>query len=218
MMRFGPAPRPRGWQTDVLQKGRKWLAAPGNRDKDRPHDYWSGKDACYRKALKAGFHDLCGYTVMWTPVGTMDHHTPWATVRGTRRAHQAYQWDNMRYSVEWFNRDRKTTPVPDPYIVEDNWFELLLPGLELVATDKVPAAELPKVQAVLRWLGKHDNVMGPREGYWIEYRTLDGNGDPNLSFEALERKAPLIARALRLAKNHRFLQPADRARILAGTL
>ena len=216
MMKFAPAPRPRGWQTHVLQAGRKWLAVPGNRDKERPRDYWSGKNACYRKVLREGFRGLCGYTAMWAPVGTTDHYTPWAEVRGTPQAHKAYQWTNLRYAVEWFNRDRKATPVPDPYKVGDDWFELLLPSLELVATAKVPAAELPKVQAALQWLGKHDNVMSPRETYWIEYRTLDGSGNPNLSFEALERRAPLIARALR--KNPAFLHPQDQARLLAGTL
>jgi hypothetical protein len=212
MMKFAPAPRPRGWQTHVLKKGRRWLAVPGNRAKDRPLDYWSA----YRKALKKGFRDLCGYTAMWAPVGTTDHYIPWAEVRGTPQAHKAYQWDNVRYSVDWFNRDRKATPVPDPYKVEDDWFELLLPSLELVATANVPAAELPKVQAALYWLGKHDNVMSARETYWIEYRTLDGSGNPNLSFEALDRRAPLIARALR--KNPTFLHPQDQARLQAGTL
>jgi hypothetical protein len=212
MMRFALPPRPRGWQKHVLQKGRTWLAIPGNRDKDRPRDYWSN----YRNALKTGFRDLCGYTAMWAPVGTTDHYIPWAKVRGSRKAHQAYQWSNVRYSVDWFNRDRKATQVPDPYTVGDDWFELLLPSLELVATAHVPAAEVKKVQDALFWLGKHDNVMSARETYWSEYRTLDGNGHPNLSFEALERRAPLIARALRA--NPAFLHPQDQARLQAGTL
>jgi hypothetical protein len=216
MMKFAPALRPRGWQTHVLKKGRKWLAVPGNRAKDRPHDYWSGKDARYRKALKEGFHHLCGYTAMWAPVGTTDHYIPWARVRNTPQAHQAYQWTNMRYAVDWFNRDRKATPVPDPYTVGDDWFELLLPSLELVATENVPAAELPKVQAALYWLAKHENVMSARAAYWTEYTTHDRSGNPNLSFEALERRAPLIARALR--KNTSFLHPQDYSRLLAGTL
>ena len=58
--------------------------------------------------------------------------------------------------------------------------------------------------------------MSPRETYWIEYRTLDRSGNPGMSFETLERHAPLIARALR--KNLAFLHPQDQARLLAGTL
>ena len=212
MMHFPKAPRPWGWQTHVLARGRKWLEVPGNRSRERPHDYWSS----YRASLKSGFRELCAYTVMWTPVRTVDRYIPWKEVRDTRSAHLAYQGDNLRYSVEWFNRDREATPVPDPYEVQNVWFELLLPSLELVATPAVPAAELHRVQAALEWLGKHDNVISTREGYWLEYRSLDADANPCLSFEALTRKAPLIARALR--KNPEYLHPADRARLFAGTL
>jgi hypothetical protein len=207
MMHFDRVPRPRGWQTHVLAKGRQWLKTPGNRSKERPRDYWSN----YRESLKHGFHELCGYTVHWAPVGTVDHFIPWNSVRGTRYAHQAYQWDNLRYALEWFNRDRGITDIPDPYTVLTDWFELLLPSLELVATSKVPANELTRVQSVLRWLGKHPNVINTREGYWSEYRTLSASGAPCIAFETLERRAPLLARAL--TKNPEFLHPADRKRL-----
>lgn len=206
MMRFARPPRPWGWQTHALKAGRSWLARPGNRNRQRPHDYWSR----YRAALAAGFNELCGYTVMWEPNGTVDHYIPWATVRNTRQAHQAYQWTNLRYSVNWFNRDRGTTDVPDPFTVQDDWFELLLPSLELVATAAVPAGETARVAAALRWLGQGQKVVNARRGYFTAYRS------GGMTIEQLDRWAPLLSRALRA--NVTFLLPADQARLAAGTL
>lgn len=206
MMRFALAPRPRGWQTHALKAGRAWLKLPGNRNKKRPKDLWSR----YRQDLAAGFDELCGYTVMWTPIGTVDHYIPWADVRGTRQAHQAYQWANLRYSVDWFNRDRKATAVPDPYTVQDDWFELLLPSLELVATAKVPVGEAVRVKSALRWLGRNHKILKVRRGYFTAYRSGE------MTIEQIDRWAPLLGRALRAKPV--FLLAADQARLQAGTL
>ena len=84
MKQFAKVPRPTGFQTDVLKKGRQWLKQPTNRAKKRPKDYWSP----YRDNLMRGFDELCGYTVMWTPNGTVDHYIPWTTVR----EHDARIW------------------------------------------------------------------------------------------------------------------------------
>jgi len=210
--RFAPVPRPWGWQKHVLNCGRAWLKVAANLSAERPRDLWSP----YRDRLAAGFGELCGYTVMWTPNGTVDHHVPWVMVKGTAKADLAYQWSNLRYSDGWFNSARGSTDVPDPYTVSDDWFELLLPSLELVATASVPASEVDRVNAALRWLGKDGRVIKKRHALWLAYRSLDPDGTPGMSFAQIERWAPLIARALR--NNAKFLHPADRARLLAGTL
>ncbi len=212
MMRFAKVPRPRGWQTHVLKAGVKWLKVPANQTKGSPRKYWLK----YADKLAAGFHELCGYTVMWTPNGDADHFTPWAHLKVTKQLRMAYEWSNFRYADHWFNISRKTTPIPDPFEVDDNWFDLLLPSLELVATSSVPLSEVTKVTAALRWLGKSRGVLKKRRGFWKGYRTLDANGNPGISFTQLEEWAPLIARALR--KNPHFLHPADFARHQAGTL
>ena len=206
MMHFPKARRPRGWQTYVLKAGRAWLKQPGNRNAKRPKDLWSP----YRDHLAAEFSQLCGYTAMWTPVGTVDHYVPWVEVRGTRQAHQAYQWENMRYSAEWFNRERKAKSVPDPYTVQNDWFRLLLPSLELVATDQVPAEERSRVNTALYWLGKYHKVIKKRRGFFTAY--LSGG----MTIEQLDVWAPLIGCALR--DNPEFLLPTDRVRFEAGTL
>jgi hypothetical protein len=198
MKNFPAPPKPRGWTTHVRNKGRRWLNEGDNRGKQRPKDLWTP----YRTQLAAGFDDLCAYTLVYTANGTVDHFVPWSSVRGTRQAWRAYQWANLRHSAGWFNSARKNTPVPDPFIVQDDWFELLLPSLELVATDQVPPEWAAHVQNALRWLGRDPRVIGRRQVHFQDYQA----GDVTLAW--LDRRAPLISRALRA--NPEFLRDDDR--------
>lgn len=198
MRRFARVPAPDGWETEGLAAGRAWLdKTTHNPGKDRPRDLWSP----YRDHLAAGFHELCGYTLMRDPTGTVDHFIPWSQLRGTPDAWRAYDWDNFRYSVAWFNSSRRG-PVPDPYLVDESWFELRLPSLELVVTDAVPASERPAVDNVMRWLRDDRRVMKARQMWYRLY--CDGK----LSLAGLDQTAPLIAAALR--RQPEYLRPADR--------
>lgn len=207
MKRFERVPAPPDWETEGLQRGIQWLARdPRNPHRERPKDFWSP----YRPQLAAGFGDLCGYTVMWKPDDeTVDHFVPWTELRGTENAWRAYDWDNLRLAVGWFNCARRG-PIPDPYLVEDSWFALRLPSLELEATEAVPAAVRDAVDNVLRWLRDDRRVMKPRREWFRMYR------EGELSFAGLLKKAPLIAAALR--RQPEFLSPADRERSQAGDL
>lgn len=197
MRRFAPVSPPPDWETTVLEPGFEWLEK--NRNARRPRDLWSD----YREDLASrGFNDLCGYTVMYTPNGTVDHFVSWSEIRGTPRAQMAYEWSNLRYAAGWFNSARKSMVVPDPHRVEDDWFELLLPSLQLVATDRVPATEKTAVNNALRWLMKDQRVIRQRRKWFELYRSR------KLSLEGLDEVAPLISRALR--KDPEFLRPSDR--------
>lgn len=198
MKRFARVPAPDGWDVAGLAAGLAWLRkSPQNPDKDRPHDLWSP----YRDKLADGFNDLCGYTIMCEPAGTVDHFTPWSQLRGTADAWRAYDWDNFRYSAAWFNSSRRG-PIPDPYLVDESWFVLHLPSLELEATDAVPTSERPAVDNVMRWLRNDRRVMKARLMWYRLYQ------DGKLSLAGLEQMAPLIAAALRRQPEH--LLPADR--------
>lgn len=205
MKSFTKPEPPADWPVQVVAKGTAWLAQGANASAERPRDYWTGKNKRFVRQLAKGFGWLCGYTVMWSPSGTVDHYRPWSELRGTPDALLAYDWSNLRYSCEWFNRDRKNIPVPDPFVVEDDWFELLLPSCELVATSKVPPDEAPRVANALRWLGIHPSVVEARQGYLEAYTSGD------LSLTGLRKWAPLVATALERSPN--LLRPADRRRL-----
>ncbi len=67
MMRFEPCPKPIGFVERVEGPGARWLAKnPGN---TRPKDLWSA----FKPALADGFANLCAYSAMYEPVGTVDH-------------------------------------------------------------------------------------------------------------------------------------------------
>lgn len=200
MIRVEPIPQPAGWSEQVEQRGMDWLSS--HPEATRPTDLWRG----FRSELAAGFQWRCGYTAMWEPNGVVDHFIPWGTAAGPEERALAYEWTNLRYSVGWFNSARQTTPIPDPFRIEDDWFELLLPSLELVSTDRVPPQEAARVGAALRWLGADARVLRTRQGWWDLYHTGE------LSLAGLDRRAPLIARALR--KNPEFMRPADREALL----
>lgn len=192
MISVSPVPEPAAWEAKGRLPGERWLAKRPIAKRDpklsfRPRNYWSP----FAPALGEGFGWRCGYTAMYVPNGTVDHHTPWEDVEGTAAERLAYAWSNFRYCDGWLNSARQRTPLPDPYLVKDGWFQISLPDLQLEATALVPATEAARVENVLRWLRNDERVMRARRRYFELYRT------GHMSLAALESFAPLIASAVR---------------------
>lgn len=120
MIHVDEVPEPEGFREEVAVPGERWLA---NHDVGRPPAYW----ARFRTALADGFADLCGYSAMYVPVGTVDHFVSIHEDRG-----RAYDWTNYRFAADWMNSCKSGVPsaeILDPYVVQDGWFEILLPSL-----------------------------------------------------------------------------------------
>lgn len=183
MMRFVPVPEPVGFEEKVRLPGRVWLTDHPNAG--RPRDYWTP----FKPALAEGFSDLCGYSVMYEPVGTVDHYISLSTNRSL-----AYEWSNYRFASEWINKSKQTADeqVLDPYEVMDDWFEILLPSLQLVVTDRVPAEHRTRAEYTLHRLHLRDDerVMRQRQAWYRLYC------ESKLTLDGLREKAPLIARAI----------------------
>jgi hypothetical protein len=175
-----PVPEPSGFDERARRPGNAWLAK--NEGVGRPRDYWSP----FRAVLADGFADRCGYTAMYAPVGTVDHFRSYKT-----NPELAYEWANYRYAAAWINSAKKTSEVLDPYEVGEGWFEVLLPSLQLVATDKVPPERRALVEQTLKGLPiAHDErVMKQRRRWYELYR------EGHLSLKGLREMAPLIAAA-----------------------
>ncbi|WP_208729785.1 hypothetical protein [Corallococcus exercitus] len=134
----------------------------------------------------------CAYTAMWLgSPGTADHFVSIDEDRSL-----AYEWSNLRYSVGWLNSRKKalvSRRLLDPFEVQDGWFAILLPSLQLQVTDRCPPALRVRAGETLRLLGlDHDERVVRYRRQWLhEYEQR------RVSLDFLEDKAPLVARAVR---------------------
>jgi hypothetical protein len=182
VIRFERVAKPAGFE-EAEVAGARWLTA---HPADRPRDYWSP----FRGHLADGFRNLCGYSAMYEPVGTVDHFVSCDEDRS-----RTYDWHNYRFASGWLNSSKqglRAKDVLDPFEVGDDWFEILLPSLELVATDAVPPLfrERAKLMLDRLHLAKDVRVMRQRRAW---YRRFTAG---KMSLELLHELAPLIARAV----------------------
>ncbi len=187
MKHFDPVPAPQGF-LDGAPEHAAWLE--NNPGAKRPRDYWSD----YRDDLADGFGDLCAYTVMYCPNGTVDHFVSWDE-DNTR----AYDWSNYRYAAGWYNSSKQnleSNQLLDPLAVEDGWFEIILPSMQLVATDAVPENMRERAEFMLERgrLGHDERVLRVRRQWYKLYRAK------KLPLAGLRELAPLIAAAVESAE------------------
>ncbi|MBD2569292.1 hypothetical protein [Anabaena lutea] len=194
MLKFNPPPEPQDFDVKARQPGNNWLAKSID-PKKRPRDYWSN----FKSDLADGFSNLCAYSAMYEPVGTVDHFLCCENHR-----HLAYEWSNYRFASGWINSSKGTLDdqLLDPFEVEDDWFEILLPSLQLVITNTVPPEERQKAEFTLQRLHLRDDerVLRQRQEWYKLYI------DDDLTLTGLEKKAPLIARAIKKQQAHSQLE------------
>jgi len=183
MIHFEQQPEPLDFDERCRKRGNRWLDEhPGN---DRPKDYWSE----FKKPLANGFSDLCAYTVMYAPNGTVDHYLSCKNYR-----HLAFEWSNYRFCADWLNKSKMNADdsVLDPFEVQEGWFEILLPSLQMVITDIVPEHLREKAQYTLIRLHLRDDerVIRQRRKWYEMYQ------NNKLTLEGLRDVAPLIAAAV----------------------
>ncbi len=186
MIRVARVAAPTEFRLRCRTPGEAWLAA--NPDAKRPRDYWSQ----FKPHLADGFSNRCGYSAMYEPVGSVDHFKSW-----DNHPELAYDWTNFRYAAEWMNKSKQTADedVLDPYEVQEGWFEITLPDLQLRVTDRVPAARRARATYTLTRLHLRDDerVIRQRRQWYEMFQT------GKLSIDGLALVAPLIAAAVRKA-------------------
>ena len=184
MIRFERVPEPADFDPRARAPGNAWLEA--NPDKTRPKDFWTP----FKGALAEGFRNLCAYSAMYEPVGTVDHFVSCDEDRS-----KTYVWENYRYCAAWINSSKGNVPARrllDPFEIEDGWFELHLPSLQLRVSDTIPEELRDRAEYVLLRLHLRDDerVMRQRTEWYRMYQ----HGE--LSLAGLAGKAPLIAAAM----------------------
>lgn len=130
-------------------------------------DYWSP----FKSQLADGFNNLCGYSAMYEPVGTVEHYLSRDNYRNL-----AYEWSNFRFASAWINSSKGTLDdlVLDPFDIGKDWFEILLPSLQLVLTNKVSPQQRQKAQ--LHW-----NAYG-----YVTTKEFYGSVNNGISFILME--------------------------------
>ncbi|GBC59427.1 hypothetical protein DENIS_0366 [Desulfonema ishimotonii] len=183
MIHFDPVPEPHDFDKKAKQPGLRWIEK--HPDAKRPKDFWTPFKPC----LTEGFAHLCAYSALFEPVGTVDHYI---SVRTDMRL--AYEWNNYRFASAWMNSSKQTADdrILDPFEVEDGWFEIILPSLQLVMTDSVPEEYMEKARFTLKRLHLQDDerIIRIRQEWYRMYL------EHEITLEGLKRKAPLIARAI----------------------
>ncbi len=170
----------------VREPGTRWLAS-GNAQRPRP--FWREVHVDVARA----YHLRCAYTAMWINYsGAIDHFVSIDEDRS-----KAYSWDNFRYCDNRFNSKKQAArshELLDPLHVEDGWFELSLPDLQLHITSLCPEHLRKRAEFMLEKLGlrNSDPVIQNRESFWILYQQYGESALP-----IIEKQAPLVARAIR---------------------
>ncbi|MBX3232929.1 MAG: hypothetical protein KIT84_44800 [Labilithrix sp.] len=180
------SPAPKKHASMVAKPGNAWLEKNAA-SRTRPPGHWR----LVRAELAEAFGHRCGYSAMYEPVGTVDHYL---SIEGGAR-HLAYDWSNYRYAAGWVNSSKGTLDdlVLDPFDVRPGWFEMLLPSLQVVMTDRIPVRFRSKATVVLERLqiGHGEQVIRMRQAWLTKYR------EGKASLELLDDWAPLLAEALR---------------------
>ena len=128
---------------------------------------------------------------MWISSDTVDHFVScWY-----EDADKAYEWNNYRYVEAWMNsakNKRTSVNILDPFDVQDGWFEIQLPSLQLIRTDNVPEKFREKANWTLEHLPLRDDerILKVRREWYRMYQ------DSELNLAGLRKKAPLIAAAV----------------------
>ena len=181
---FSTVPEPPDFRSCARDPGNAWLE--NHPDAKRPRDFWSP----FKGDLATGFGDLCAFSALYEPVGTVDHFVSWNEDRS-----KAYEWDNYRFSSGWINSSKQnvhSSKLLDPLTVEDGWFEIILPSLQLRVTGSIPRELRERAEFTLKRLHLVHGVgvIRQRSEWYRMYRC----GELNLT--GLRKKAPLIADAV----------------------
>jgi hypothetical protein len=187
MIQVQPRAEPKIFDKRCRSRGHRWLREHQGYD-GRPYDYWSE----FEPQLRAAFNGLCGYCAMRVFKAQVDHFIPIATLKRQGRDELAYEWTNYRYGEGVLNQKKWEHDILDPFDVRGDWFEVLLPSLQLVLTIRVPKRKRKLAEFTIVKLGLRDGEVVIR--YRREWFRMYQQG--KLQLAGLHEVAPLVARAV----------------------
>lgn len=178
-----PINEPANFESDCRTPGKEWLA--NNPTSENFPNHWTQ----FQPELAEGFHDRCGWWAMRLADGDVDHF-----LSKKKRRDLTYEWSNYRYIAGTVNSSKKTwdDQLLDPFEIQDGWFEVLLPSMQLVTTANLPAALLPKAKLTIEKLHLDNGrkVRRNRQRWFEDYKAQ------KITFAGLQDFAPLVAKAV----------------------
>ena len=150
---------------DTVQKpGEEFLAQPLETRGSKLPAYWRAIIPDLRKA----YHGICAYTCHWIPTdtgsNTIDHFKPKA-----RYPQDAYRWDNYQLVCGTVNGRKGTNEnVLDPFTLQEGWFAMHFPSLQLIAGKYLLAEAMKQVEQTIKILKLNDStcIRGRRD--WLQ--------------------------------------------------
>jgi hypothetical protein len=126
-----PLPEPATFESNCRTPGNAWLAAnPTAKSKSFP-SYWIH----FEDDIAKGFQFRCGWLGFEITEGDIDHY-----LSKQKHRNKTYEWSNYRYIAGSVNSSKRTQDanVLDPFDVQDGWFILGLPDMQLRGTNAIP--------------------------------------------------------------------------------
>lgn len=182
---------PKDFDEKCRKKGSAWLS----KHKDDPDfqrklpAYWKG----FLVELSKCYKNRCAYSAVFIPTedGAIDHFEP-----KSKYPQLAYEWSNFRFIGPLCNslkNDRGSDEILDPLLVEDDWFRIILPSLQLtINKDKIPQEyqQLAQNTIKLPHLDHDERFIVTRQAWLSMYQ------EGNITLHGLYRVAPLLAKAI----------------------
>ena len=180
-------PEPQDFDSCARRPGLRWLS---EHQTGRPKNLWSP----FLSYLADGFRNLCAYSAMYEPVGEVDHYLSMDHPLRPENRKLAYEWSNYRFASRLMNNKKRNEDdqVLDPLVVQEGWFAVSLPGLQLCVTECCPAEFRKRALFTIKRLGleQDERVLRQRRHWLAEYEETN-------DLSILEHNAPLLAAAVR---------------------
>jgi|SRR5579885_493878 hypothetical protein len=187
MMHIDMQPEPPHFFETVRKKGEEFLLQnPGAKGK-KLKPFWKK----IIPDLHTSYSGICAYTCHWIPNDTgsvtVEHFKPKEVY-----PQYAYCWDNYRLVCGTLNGRKGTfEDVLDPFTLQDGWFILHFPSLQLCPGEHLTSAETEQVKQTIKRLKLNDwTCIRGRQSWLTPY--LSGKYD----MEHLKDMAPFLAREL----------------------
>ncbi len=186
MIRVDRKAAPRNFNAQVRLKGQRFLQEnPRPTSKQwQSHRYWRE----VMGELHEAYGGICAYSCHWIPydtgADTVEHFLP-KDLYPTK----AYEWNNYRLVCATLNgRKGKYEDVLDPFRIQNGWFVIDFPSMQVKPNPSVASAKRQTIQNTIDRLGLND------EGTCLKSRVkwLKDYCSHDVSFAYLRRHAPFI--------------------------